>query len=210
MLNLGGVANVTFIGSEGEVVACDTGPGNALLDDWAFRHTGIPCDFDGALARRGRVDQAVLRRLLSDHYFQRPAPKSLDRLSFHGAMNAIAGLAPEDGAATLVAFTVGAVARTVLPARPRRWFVCGGGRLNPVMMEQLEAQLGVPVRPVEDLGWDGDALEAECFAFLAVRSLRGLPLSAPAITGAPARLTGGRLTMAALHPPQWLAEAWLS
>lgn len=193
ILNIGGVANVTLVDADGGIHACDTGPGNALLDDWAFLHTGIACDFDGALARSGTVHETILEPLLADPYFSRPAPKSLDRLTFHRAMNAIQTLSAEDGAATLVAFTVEAIRRTPLPCRPTAWYVCGGGRHNPELMERLKRALPAPVCPVEDLGWNGDNLEAECFGFLAVRVLRKLPLSAPTITGSPTVLTGGKL-----------------
>ncbi|GEB04843.1 anhydro-N-acetylmuramic acid kinase [Gluconobacter roseus] len=206
ILNIGGVANVTLVDAGGDIHACDTGPGNALLDDWAFLHTGTACDIDGALARSGMVHTDILEPLLADPYFSRPAPKSLDRLTFHRAMNAVKTLSPEDGAATLVAFTVEAIRRTPLPCQPAAWYVCGGGRRNPVLMEQLKYALPAPVLSVEKLGWNGDDLEAECFGFLAVRTLRKLPLSAPTITGAPTALTGGRLTCASLSPlPEWLA-----
>jgi anhydro-N-acetylmuramic acid kinase len=195
VLNLGGVANVTWIGADGRLVACDTGPGNGPLDDWAARHTGAACDRDGALARAGRADAAVLRRLLAHSYLLRPAPKSLDRLDFSSALaeSGLAALAPADGAATLVAFTAGAVAATALPAPPRRWLVCGGGRHNPAMMDALRAALPAPVDPVEAVGWDGDALEAQCFGFLAARVTAGLPLSFPGTTGVAHPLAGGRL-----------------
>ena len=198
VLNIGGVANLTLVDGDGGVLACDTGPGNALLDDWAERHTGIPCDRDGRLALAGRVDHAVLEALLADPFFRRPPPKSLDRLGFAGALAAVSGLGPEDGAATLAAFTVEAVRRTPLPDMPLAWHVCGGGRHNPALMDGLRRALNVPVEPVDRLGWDGDALEAECFGFLAVRSLRGLPLSCPTTTGVPQPLGGGRLTCSAL------------
>jgi anhydro-N-acetylmuramic acid kinase len=195
VLNIGGVANVTFVGADGTVTACDTGPGNALLDDWAMRHTGAPIDRDGTLARAGRVDAALLRRLLAHPYFALPAPKSLDRLAFHGHVetSGLAGLSAADGAATLVAFTVETIAGTVLPAPPRRWLVCGGGRRNPYLLDRLRARLGAPVDPVEAAGWDGDAIEAQCFGFLAVRSLRGLPLSLPSTTGCAGAPCGGVL-----------------
>ncbi len=196
VLNIGGVANVTWIGADGEFTACDTGPGNGPLDDWAMRHTGTGFDQDGALARSGRADAAVLGRLLAHPYFARPAPKSLDRLAF-SALLATSGLdmlPPADGAATLTAFIAAAVAATRLPAPPRRWLVTGGGRRNPAIMAALAAALPGPVEPVEAVGWDGDALEAQCFAFLAARVARGLPLSFPATTGAPAPLAGGRIT----------------
>jgi anhydro-N-acetylmuramic acid kinase len=195
VLNIGGVANVTWLGAEGALMACDTGPGNGPLDDWARRHTGATFDRDGALAAAGAADAAVLARLLAHPYFARPAPKSLDRLDFGRALAAsgLEALSPADGAATLVAFTVEAVARARLPAAPLRWLVSGGGARNPAIMAALRARLGVPVEPVEAVGWDGDALEAQCFGFLAVRVARGLPLTWPATTGAPLPLPGGRI-----------------
>ncbi len=205
VLNIGGVANLTLASGDGGVQAGDVGPGNALLDDWAERHTGVPCDRDGLLALAGRVDRAVLETLLADPFFRLPLPKSLDRQSFAGALQAVAGLGPEDGAATLAAFTVEAVRRTRLSETPLAWHVCGGGRHNPALMDGLRRALSVPVEPVDRLGWDGDALEAECFGFLAARSLRGLPLSLPATTGVPRPLTGGRLTCSALPPPLRIA-----
>ncbi len=198
ILNIGGVANLTWLGDApleaGGLLACDTGPGNALLDDWAERHTGRPCDTDGRLALAGRVDHAVLARLLAHPFFAAPPPKSLDRQSFAAALPAIAHLSPEDGAATLVGFTAGAVAATILPQPPRRWLVCGGGRLNPTLMTALRQTLAAPVDPVEAVGWNGDALEAQCFAHLAERSRLGLPLSYPGMTGVPRPLPGGRLS----------------
>lgn len=194
VLNLGGVGNVTWIGAgEEELVAFDTGPGNALLDDWARRHAGRPCDFDGALAAAGRVDQATLQELLRHPYFDAPPPKSLDRDAFDPAPADV--LSAEDGAATLAAFTVEAVQRALmhLPDPPLRWLVTGGGRHNPVLMQQLAARLETAVQPVEAVGWNGDALEAEAFAYLAARSLVGLPLSLPGTTGVPRPMTGGRL-----------------
>ena len=184
VLNIGGVANVTFIGADGTLVAFDTGPGNGPLDDWVARHTGAAFDRDGALAASGQVDAAVLGRLLAHPYFARLAPKSLDRLDFAAALagSGIDALAAADGAATLVAFTAGAVAAAALPEPPRQWLVCGGGRHNPAIMAALRGCLGAPVLPVETVGWDGDALEAQCFALLAVRVLRGMPISFPGTT----------------------------
>lgn len=197
VLNLGGVGNLTWIGSDRPPIAFDTGPGNALIDDWVRRHTGQPFDTGGALGRSGQVDPVILDRLLANPYFDRPPPKSLDRLDFDLA--AVEGLSPGDGAATLAAFTCRAVARGLahLPAPPRHWLVTGGGRHNLALMEGLRQTLGVPVEPVETAGWNGDALEAQAFAFLAVRSLRGLPLSLPTTTGVPRPTTGGRLFRAA-------------
>ncbi|MCU0987826.1 MAG: anhydro-N-acetylmuramic acid kinase [Acetobacteraceae bacterium] len=197
VLNLGGVGNVTFLGAEGDVLAFDTGPANALLDDWALRHTGTPRDEGGALATRGQADEDVLAELLAHPYFRAAPPKSLDRLDFHRAVAAsgLAALSAEDGAATLTGFTARAVAASLphLPAPPRRWIVCGGGRHNPAVMAALASALAMPVTRAEDEGWDGDAIEAQAFGFLAARSLRGLPLSLPGTTGVPAPMPGGRL-----------------
>ncbi|CAO3418339.1 Anhydro-N-acetylmuramic acid kinase (EC 2.7.1.170) [Azospirillum doebereinerae] len=192
ILNIGGVANVSWIGADGFVVACDTGPGNALVDDWVLRHGGGRFDEGGALAASGKVDGAALAALLDHPYFGRPTPKSLDRDAFDPAP--VAALSPADGAATLTAFTAETVARIVphLPAPPVRWLVCGGGRHNATLMGMLAERLGVPVAAVETAGWDGDALEAQAFGYLAVRSRLGLPLSEPATTGVPAPITGGR------------------
>lgn len=193
ILNIGGVANVTFLAADGSIVACDTGPGNALLDDWAMRHTGRAFDADGTLAAAGRVDEERIARWVGNPYFTRPMPKSLDRLSFHALLEEVAVMAAADGAATLTAFTAAAVAATPLPAPPRRWLVAGGGRHNPVLMRALAARLGVPVAPVESVGWQGDFLEAQCFAYLAMRVRRGLPLSFPGTTGVPGPMPGGSI-----------------
>ena len=195
ILNIGGVANVTWIGRDGSLVAFDTGPGNGPLDDWIGRHTGARYDRDGALAASGRVDRAVLDRLLSDPYFARPGPKSLDRLDFARSldMSGLSLLSPADGAATLVAFTAAAVASSRLAEMPQRWLVHGGGRHNKAIMPALRQRLGVRVDPVEAVGWDGDALEAQCFGFLAARVRLGLPLSLPGTTGVPRPMLGGRI-----------------
>ncbi len=191
ILNIGGVANVTWVSPDGGAVAFDTGPGNALIDDWVRLKTNQMMDVDGQLARRGHVDQAVLDELLKHSYFDRPYPKSLDRDAFSFA--ALAYSSPEDGAATLAAFTAQAVLKAAqqLPASPLQWLVCGGGRHNRVLMGNLRNALGVPVEPVEAVGWQGDALEAQAFAFLAVRSLYGLPISFPQTTGVTKPTAGG-------------------
>jgi anhydro-N-acetylmuramic acid kinase len=195
VLNIGGVANVTFIGRDGGLLALDTGPGNGPLDDWCVAHIGQPFDNNGALARAGRVDQAVLARLLADPYFAAHAPKSLDRLDFGQALAAsgVNRLSASDGAATLTAFTVRSVAAAMFPEPPARWLVCGGGRHNPVLMDGLRRTLGVPVAPVEAEGWDGDALEAQCFGFLAARVAKRLPITFPTTTGVPVAMAGGRI-----------------
>ncbi|MHA1152131.1 MAG: anhydro-N-acetylmuramic acid kinase [Alphaproteobacteria bacterium] len=194
VLNLGGVGNLTWIGPDADqILAFDTGPGNALIDDWAARHTGRPVDADGALARAGRVAEVALAALLDNPYFALPPPKSLDRGAFDPAP--VAGLSAADGAATLTAFTAAAVARAGahLPAAPERWLVTGGGRHNPALMAALAARLEAPVAPVEAVGWDGDALEAQAFGYLALRALDGLPLSLPGTTGVARPATGGVL-----------------
>ncbi len=194
VLNLGGVANLTWIGEAAEaILAFDTGPGNAPIDDWALAHRGKPVDEDGALAARGRIDESAVARFLAEPYFARRPPKSLDRDAFAG--HRPVGVSAEDGAATLTAMTAAAVAAAVahLPAPPRRWLVTGGGRRNPVLMAMLRQRLAAPVAAVEAVGWDGDALEAQAFAYLAVRSVEGLPLSLPTTTGVKAPMPGGRL-----------------
>src|SRR5699024_2910454 len=201
VLNLGGVGNVTWIGDDtDDLIAFDTGPGNALLDDWARRHAAMPCDLDGALAAAGRVKDAVLDQLMQHSYFEAVPPKSLDRDAFDPAP--LEGLGVADGAATLATFTVEAVQRALqhLPAPPLRWLVTGGGRHSPVLMQRVAARLGTPVQPVEAVGWNGDALEAEACAYLAARSLAGLPLSRPGTTGVPRPMSGGRLFKPASRP----------
>ena len=197
VLNIGGVANVTWIGADATLIAFDTGPGNGPLDDWVARRGGGAFDRDGVLARSGLVSQPVLDRLLAHPYFRKPPPKSLDRLDFAAVLAAsgLEDLTTADGAATLVAFTAAAIAAATLPETPRRWLVTGGGRRNPAIMEALRSRLGAPVDPVEAVGWDGDALEAQCFGFLAARTQAKLPISFPATTGAPRSLTGGKMTM---------------
>ncbi len=191
IINIGGVGNVTYVGLDDTLIAFDTGPGNALIDDWAFRHTGEPVDKDGALAEAGEVDVDALQALMDNEFFETPPPKSLDRFSFLSAP--VDHLNAPDGAATLTAFTVEAIARGLahIPGMPTRFVVCGGGRHNPTLMSMLSRRLQGGVLPAEDLGWRGDDVEAEAFAYLAVRALKGLPLSLPTTTGVPEPMTGG-------------------
>lgn len=193
LLNWGGVGNVTYLGPEGEIVAFDTGPANALIDDFVARRLGVSHDEGGALAASGRVDQALLERFMQDGYFDRPPPKSLDRNHFHAVMQAVEALGDADGAATLAAFTVEATAAATrhFAAKAERWLVCGGGRRNLTLMRALAERLEARVEPIEAIGFDGDVVEAQCFAYLALRSRQGLPLSLPTTTGAPQPLTGG-------------------
>jgi anhydro-N-acetylmuramic acid kinase len=195
VLNLGGVGNITLIQTGGELEAYDTGPANGMIDLWVQARTARRCDEDGALARAGRVDEAVLAAYLAHPYFQTRGPKSLDRFDF--SLDPVAGLSLEDGAATLTAFAAETVALGLRSheSTPERVIVCGGGRHNPVLMEAIARRLSVPVpvQTAEAVGWRGDSIEAEAFAYLAARAARGLPISFPATTGAPAPLTGGRL-----------------
>lgn len=197
VLNLGGVGNVTWIQGE-EVIAFDTGPASALLDDFVLRRLGRPYDADGALAASGRIHEDMVAAFMANPFFDRPAPKSLDRNDFHRRAQIVEPLSDADGAATLAAFTVESLVAALrhVPRAPRRWLVGGGGRLNRHLMQRLSTRLGVPVEPVEAAGWDGDALEAQLFAYLAIRSVKGLPLSLPGTTGVPRPLTGGRLNRA--------------
>ena len=193
VLNLGGVANVTWWDGDDGLIAFDAGPANAPLNDFVKALGLGEMDRDGALAASGRVDEARLTELLNHPYLSAPAPKSLDRFDFTAAM--ADGLDPATGAATLTAFTCAAVGKALdlLPQRPSKLVVCGGGRHNPTIMAMLRERAGVEAVPAEAVGWRGDAVEAECFAFLAARVLRGLPISFPTTTGAPHPLTGGQI-----------------
>mgnify|MGYP001191877298 CR=1 FL=1 len=193
VINIGGVANVSYIDGD-TLIACDVGPGNALLDDFMMRATGAPFDAGGQLAAQGRADDAWLATALDRPFFAKPPPKSLDRNDFAGLPPPAGAVA--DGAATLTMFTVEAIARIVplLPRPVRHWVIAGGGARNATMMRWLADRLKpAEVRTADDLSWSGDAIEAQAFAYLAVRSLRGLPLTYPATTGVAAPLTGGVL-----------------
>ena len=192
LVNVGGVANVTYIRDD-LVLAFDTGPGNAPIDDWMQRYTGTPVDHNGDFARAGRIDEGALGAMLDNPFFARQPPKSLDRMDL-GA-EAVERLSPEDGAATLTAFTAASIAkaREHFPEPANSWIVCGGGRHNRFLMDQLRARVNAPVLAAEDAGWNGDAMEAEAFAYLAMRAKKGLALSLPTTTGVKAPMTGGKL-----------------
>ncbi len=197
VLNLGGVGNVTYLGVDGQLLAFDTGPANGPLDDWAKRSLGRDYDKDGYLALAGQADGVVLGRMMAHPYLARKPPKSLDRLDFDRALRdaGAQSLSPQDGAATLVAFAAVCVAAAArhFPEPPLQWLVAGGGRRNPSMMRALSATLSEPVRPVEVAGWNGDALEAQCFAILAARTARGLPISFPGTTSVLRPMRGGQI-----------------
>jgi anhydro-N-acetylmuramic acid kinase len=211
LLNIGGVANITWIGADHlqesasapNLIAFDTGTGNALMDDFARRHFGVDYDHGGGIAARGQPDEKILSRWMAHPYFMRKPPKSLDRNEWDiAALGPLAddlnALSPEDAMASLLAFSVRGVVQAFehLPAIPERIYLCGGGRHNTVLAEALARALPCPVGTLDDLGWNGDATEAECFAYLAVRSLKGLPISLPETTGVPVPLTGGILVRA--------------
>ncbi|WP_411035841.1 anhydro-N-acetylmuramic acid kinase [Shinella sp. BYT-45] len=199
-VNIGGISNITFIGSGGGIVAYDSGPGNTLIDQWVEAHAGIPYDQGGMIASEGRVDPALAERYLSHAFFSDPVRRSLDRNDFRPPEGAEASL--EDGARTLAHVTAAAILRSArhLPERPKLYVVCGGGRLNRVIMGDLAALAeveGAEVVAAEAIGLDGDSMEAEAWAYLAVRSLRGLPLTFPGTTGVKAPVTGGIVRKAA-------------
>jgi anhydro-N-acetylmuramic acid kinase len=193
ILNWGGVGNITYLGAKGEIIAFDTGPANALIDDFLTSRRGLAFDENGTLGQSGRIDAAALKMLMDDRYFERPAPKSLDRNHFSARAACVSPLSDADGAATLTAFTVESTAAALrhVPQAPARWLVGGGGRRNPNLMRRLAERLQARVEPVEAIGFDGDSVEAQCFAYLALRSRRGLPLSFPTTTGVPKPMTGG-------------------
>ena len=190
ILNLGGVGNITWCDGD-QMIAFDTGPANGPLNDWIRSHEAGDFDEDGRIAATGTVDEARLSALLDHSYFTTAYPKSLDRYDFLATM--ADGLQLADGAATLTAFTAGAVGKALdlLPSRPTRLIVCGGGRKNPVIMRELARRTRAKPILADEVGLRGDALEAECFAYLAVRALLGLPISYPMTTGVTAPMTGG-------------------
>ncbi len=200
VLNIGGVANVTLFSADAPPVAFDTGPGNGMLDLLVQARGQGRYDLDGRLAASGRVDGTVLAAYLAHPYFTAPAPKSLDRYDF--SLQPLEGLSLEDAAATLVAFTAEAVALALRQAHapPRVLVVCGGGRSNPQIMGAVTARAGCEVVAAEAVGWRGDAIEAEAFAYLAARTARGLPISFPGTTGAPSPMTGGRIVRPIRRP----------
>jgi anhydro-N-acetylmuramic acid kinase len=191
VLNIGGVSNITYIDGD-TLIACDTGPGNALLDDFMYRTTRQRFDCDGRMAAHGVADEQWIAQALSLPFFALPPPKSLDRNDF--AKLVLGDSSPANGAATLAAFTAAAIARIVplLPKQPKSWVVAGGGARNLTMMRMLREQLSPAIVEAADaLGWSTDAIEAQAFGFLAARGLKGLPLSYPATTGVPIPMTGG-------------------
>ena len=196
IVNIGGVTNLTWIGAhEEELLAFDIGPGNGLIDDWVRDNTNLPWDEGGKIASKGTVNEALITQWLSHPYFAHTPPKSLDRKTFHLYLEDIKSLPFEDGVATLTAFTAASLAKAFeyLPQRPSLCLVAGGGAHNPTLLKMIRKRHDGPFQKTSDYGWDGDALEAQAFGFLAVRSLKNLPLTFPGTTGVPCPLTGGRV-----------------
>ena len=194
VLNIGGVANVTFVDGGPAPIACDTGPGNALIDDFMRARTGAAYDDNGDAAATGTPDYAFIARVLEYPFFDLTLPKSLDRNAFAFGNIGLPEYSVTDGAATLSALTVEAVARVVphLPAAPRAWIVGGGGARNRTLMKMLAEKLKpATVETADAAGFSADALEAQAFAFLAVRTMRGLPITFPTTSGAPQPMAGG-------------------
>jgi anhydro-N-acetylmuramic acid kinase len=191
VVNIGGVSNITYIDGD-TLIACDTGPGNALLDDYMSKFLNQHFDNEGRTAAQGTVDAGWIQRALKLPFFALPPPKSLDRNDFTSLR--LGDKDPADGAATLTAFTAEAIARIVplLPKEPKSWIVAGGGARNMTMLRMLRERLQpATVEAADTLGWASDAIEAQAFGFLAARGLKGLPLSYPATTGVPIPMTGG-------------------
>lgn len=193
VVNIGGVGNVTWIGANGDLIAFDTGPGNALIDDWVSAKAGRACDTGGALAARGRVDGTAVAQFCMHPYLELSAPKSLDRNTF--SLDVVAGMSTEDGAATLTAITAETIAHSaaLMPEPPLAWIISGGGRKNPTLMAMLQECLTGDVLSAEAAGLNGDSVEAEAWAFMAVRSLKGLPITFPGTTGVRVPSSGGVL-----------------
>jgi anhydro-N-acetylmuramic acid kinase len=199
ILNIGGIANVTWIGKSEhtsddilamDIIAFDTGPGNVLINEWLLQNTGKIMDENGELALQGKVNDKILAKYMSDPFFKLHPPKSLDRNYFNNKL--AARLSNADGAATLTEFTATsiALAETNFPKKAKHWFIAGGGRHNTAIMQGLKKHLK-SIKPVENIGWQGDALEAQAFAYLAVRSLKKLPLTLPTTTGVAKPTSGG-------------------
>ncbi|MGY3439220.1 MULTISPECIES: anhydro-N-acetylmuramic acid kinase [unclassified Marinovum] len=202
-LNLGGVGNITWVDptrpgpeAEGALLAFDTGPANAPLNDLMQERRGLPYDENGALSRQGAVVDGALELFLDEGYFLKIPPKSLDRNDFSLMLDLVRELDDADAAATMCAMAASAVMRGMehCPTPPKALYVTGGGRHNPVMMQMLGVSLDCPVAPVEDVGLDGDMLEAQAFGYLAVRVARGLPTSSPSTTGVRALVGGGEIS----------------
>ena len=202
VLNIGGVANITWMGSNGELMAFDTGPGNAPVNDWVKKRAGMHMDYNGKLAISGQINEPIVAHLMKHKYFAKYPPKSIDRNIFAEKLQNLDGLSLEDGAATATAFTAESIAysiKTYLPELPKSLILCGGGANNPTMVRFIRQRLPeIEVRLAREEGWNADAIEAQAFAYLAARRIAGLPITFPSTTGAPMPLIGGEIHMP--HP----------
>jgi anhydro-N-acetylmuramic acid kinase len=196
IINIGGVANLTFIGTDKTIMGFDTGPGNGLIDAYMNETLNLPYDKDGQLASQGMVNETALNKLLDNPALRMPPPRSFDRYDFN--YKAVEGLSTEDACATLCAFTVKTIAISAefLPKKPKNWYICGGGLFNQTLYTMLTEEFGT-LKSVTDLGTDASLLEAEAFAYLAVRSYKNLPITYPETTGVDYPVSGGIVFMPA-------------
>ncbi len=196
IFSIGGISSLTYIGVNGELIAFDAGPGNVLIDTWMQKHLGAEMDFDGLWAAKGNVDERLLHRLLQHPSILRTPPKALERTDFLPLLTDVEGSSLADGAATLTALTGEALVQAsqkFIPEIPTQYIVTGGGAYNPTMVKYLKQHLTAPVKTADEIGWDAMCLDAQSFAFLAVRCLFGLPLTYPTTTGVEFPLSGGKI-----------------
>jgi anhydro-N-acetylmuramic acid kinase len=203
VLNLGGVGNITYVNprmsqphSDGAVLAFDTGPANAPINDIMQARFGLAQDTGGLLAGAGQVDAGLVAQVLAHSYFSRIPPKSLDRDEFAPVLRGLDALGDADALATACAIAAGAVAAGLghLPADLSQIWVAGGGRHNAVLMESLRQSVKIPVHSIEKHGLNGDMIEAQAFGYLALRVARGLPTSGPSTTGVAGYISGGQMS----------------
>jgi anhydro-N-acetylmuramic acid kinase len=194
IVNIGGVANITYLDGDNDPLAFDTGPGNAPIDDLVRKRTGQKHDFQGKVAARGNVDEKTVIKALVDPYFAQKPPKSLDRATF--ATFPLDFLSIENAVATITAIVAGSIVKAFdhLPKKPTSVIVVGGGSQNRTLMAMLQQRTDIPIKSGNDIGWHADAIEAQAFGYLAVRSVKGLPLTFPTTTGVKIPLMGGVLT----------------
>ncbi|PLK70976.1 anhydro-N-acetylmuramic acid kinase [Rhizobium sp. TH135] len=202
-VNIGGISNLTFLDRDGTIIGFDSGPGNTLIDQWVEAHAGIPYDDGGRIASEGGVIMALAERYLDNPFFTASKRRSLDRNDFRPPEGHEAELS--DGARTLAYVSAAAILKSAghLPRSPKTYVICGGGRLNRTIMDDLvnlAGEKGATVLTAEQAGFDGDAMEAEAWAYLAVRSARGLPLTFPRTTGVREPVSGGVLSAAPQQP----------
>ena len=196
IFSIGGIASLTYIGQNGELIAFDVGPGNILIDKWMQMHLGAEMDFDGLWAQKGQIDERLLQKLLKHSSIEKAPPKALERKDFIPLLTDVEGSSLADGAATLTALTTKSLVlacEKYLPEEPKQYIITGGGSYNPTMVKYLRQHLKAPVQTAQEIGWDAMCLDAQSFAFLAVRSLFGLPITFPTTTGVEFPLSGGKI-----------------